>query len=191
MKKFLFALFLICVTAGFVWAGYKLLEQDSIVKARQKRTKLDIPTTVVALHKQALDGTLELMDEKQIGMTLIEAGFSPSRTRMDFKPRARLEGMALARVNEFLITESLYQVDNRKKHFSIFLLPKMSDFDPTTMGEMYMVTWKLRAALVDGYNVILWRDDNWYVVFVTDISGQEMRGILEFILRKEWNFHMN
>lgn len=190
MKKFLLAFVFTAILCAFAYAGFMLLQQDRAKKMLEEAPNLDIPTSVVALHAKAIEGTLDLVPPEEVGMSLINAGFPPERPNLDLTPRAFLVGTTLAKADRYIVAESVYRLDTAtNRRFSMFMIPLKSDFDPASMSEMRMKDRRLRSANVNGYNVILWRNGNWYIVFVTDLVGKEMSDVLEFVLDAEWKYH--
>lgn len=186
MKSFIKAVLGLALLAAFVFSGLLIVKKHKQQMAATSIETFDIPTQVVAIHANAIEGMIELTPPEALGMKLINAGFPPQRPTLNLLPRANTVGTAVTPIGPYFVSTSLYRMDvDENRRFSVFLVPVNAAFDPSTMGTMLLLNRELRVANMNGFNVVLWKKHNWYTVLVTDLSGRELSPLVSLILDAE------
>ena len=183
MQKLFSSVLLIAVLGALAYAGVMLLQQHQRAKANETKQLIDIPSQIAPLHRQALEGTIQLQPPEEMVSVFTNAGFPNQRPMLNLKPRALLSSAAMIQVDRWFVSLAHYQLDSASnRRFSIFMLPIKSDFAPTSLGTMQVQGRSMYASSTDGFNVILWKHGNWYVAMVTDLTGKEMNDVLGVVL---------
>jgi|GEM_PF-1425042 len=186
MKSFLKIVIGLAVLAAFLLAGHQIILKHKQQVAANSIETFDIPTQVVAIHANAIEGMLELTPPDQLGMMLINENFPPERPTLNLLPRANTVGTAISTIGPHKVSTTLYRMDvDENRRFSIFLVPVNKSFDPSTMGTMRALNRELRVANMNGFNVVLWKKNNWFTVLVTDLAGRELTPLVSLVLDAE------
>ncbi len=186
MKTFFKAIMGLALLAAFAVSGVLIVKKHQQQMAAKTVETFDIPTQVVAIHANAIEGMVALTPPEELGMKLINAGFPPQRPTLNLLPRANTVGTAVTPIGPYFVSNSLYRMDvDEDRRFSVFLVPANPAFDPSTMGTMRVLNRELRVSNMNGFNVVLWKKHNWYTALVTDLAGRELTALVSLILNAE------
>ncbi len=183
MQKIFSTVLLVAILGALTYTGILLLQKHQLAKANETRRLIDIPSQIAPLHRQAMEGTIQLQPPAEMVEVFTNAGFPNQRPMLNLKPRANLASAAMIQVERWFVSLAHYQLDSTgSRRFSIFMLPVKSDFAPSSMGTMKALGRSMYSSTTDGYNVVLWTHGNWYVAMVTDLSGKELNDVLSVVL---------